>query len=150
MRMHVELRNHRGATVLAIVGTVDADGLRALRQPVAAATLGGDLVVIDLDRAELVDPVGLRALVTDVVGAGAGPRLRLVTRRNTTTALLARGRIHHLVAVHPSVEDAVAAHRLLVRRRRRSPWPSVDLRLLRVLARRRGPSLPVGWTTGRR
>ena len=114
MSVHIALRTHRGATVLVLSGA--ADRLEAVREALVPVLRTAGLVVVDVDTLTAVDPRRFRELVVGLLELGGDPaRLRLVARRNTIVQVLARGRIHHLVPLHRTVEDAVAfyyAHRL--------------------------------------
>ncbi len=99
----------RGATVVRVRGRADTASLAARRPSLAAAAAEARVVVVDLDQTTVAAPQAVR----DLVGAlGADPtRVHLVARRNSMVDLLARGRIHHVFAVHRRIEDAIAAHR---------------------------------------
>lgn len=117
MSLDVSVTIHRGATVLNLKGTADAPSLAARREALVRATGDAAVVVVDLDAATLAGPDALRQLVSLVAGPAGGDRVHLVARRNSVTTALAHWRIHHLVGVHRSVDDAIAAHRALGGRR---------------------------------
>ena len=109
MALSVVVSIDRGATVVRVRGRADSASVADRRAALAAAGADARVVVVDLDEATASAPQAVR----DLVGAlGADPtRVHLVARRNSMVDLLARGRIHHLFAVHRRIEDAIAAHR---------------------------------------
>lgn len=110
MSLHVTMSIDRGATVLRLSGTADPAGVAARRAALAAAALGAPFVVIDLDGVTSAAPEGLYELV-GALGSDLA-RVHLVARRNSVLATLALARVHHRVAVHRSIHDAFAAHRV--------------------------------------
>jgi anti-anti-sigma regulatory factor len=130
MSAEVRVRLHRGATVVSATGVADGTLLGPLTRALVVATADADLVVVDLDELTLLDADGLRGIIRAMVDAGRAPRLRLVTRRRSAAAVLARWRVHHLVPVHRTVDDAISVHRYLAGRvtegaasvRRRTSW----------------------------
>lgn len=92
MSLQVTVSVDRGATVLRLRGTADAA-----------------LVVVDLDETTAAAPEALRDLVRAV--ASDPSRVHVVARRNSLVGLLVQARVHHLVGVHRSLADAIAAHR---------------------------------------
>lgn len=113
MSLTVVVSVDRGATVVHVRGRADATSVAARRAWLAAAAADARLVVVDLDGTTAAAPQAVRDLVS-ALGAGP-PRVRLVARRNSVVTLLARGRIHHVFAVHRSIDDAIAAHRAAIR-----------------------------------
>ncbi len=112
MTLRLQIRDRPGATVVTASGVADERVLLLMRQAVAKAALHADLVVVELDQLALVDVSRLRDLLTAVNEAPRRASLRLVARRTSATALLVRWRIHHVIPVHRSVEDAIAMHRI--------------------------------------
>ena len=109
MSLEVSVSVDRGATVLRLRGTADPAGVAAARDVLAAAAADATLVVVDLDGTTGAAPDALRDLVR-VVAADPG-RVHVVARRNSVVGAVAQARLHHLVAVHRSIADALAAHR---------------------------------------
>lgn len=107
MNLSIEVRSDNFAVVVALAGAADAARLEQLRDPLTAALLDAGLVVLDLDELTTVDPGGLRAMIVDVPATARGGKLHIAARHAPTVATLARARIHHLVAVHRSVTDAL-------------------------------------------
>lgn len=66
------------------------------------------MLVLDLDELSSVDPAYLRELIVEVLRTARGGQLRIATTHAATLAALAEAHIHHLVAVHRSVSDALA------------------------------------------
>lgn len=66
--------------------------------------------MLDLDALTLVEPDALRAMVVHLLEAGPVGRLRLAARHGSAIAVLTRWRIHELVPIHTSVDDAVNTH----------------------------------------
>ncbi|MDQ4133864.1 MAG: hypothetical protein M3179_11825 [Actinomycetota bacterium] len=112
MTLKLRVRDHSGAMVVSATGVADERVLLLMREAVARAALNADLVVLELDELTLVDVGRLRELLTSVNGAPRRASLRVVARRTSALALLVRWRIHHLVPVHRSVEDAIATQRM--------------------------------------
>jgi hypothetical protein len=112
MGLKLQVRIQRWATVVSVTGVADERVLDLLREAVARAALTADLVVVEIDHLTLVDVSRLRELVTALNNSRRRASLRLVARRSSATALLVRWRIHHLVPVHRSVEDAITVHRV--------------------------------------
>jgi len=115
MSLHVAVSIHQEATVLRLTGAADPAGVAASSDMLAAAGAGTRLVVIDLDGTAAAAPDGLHDLVS-AFGADL-TRLHLVARRNSLIDLLTQARVHHRVAVHRSLDEAVAAHRAATGRR---------------------------------
>lgn len=108
MSLHVTVTVDRGATVLHLQGTADPAGVAAARQVLAAAAADAAVVVIDLDDTTAAAPEALRDIV-DAVAADPA-RVHVVARRNSMVGVLTQARVHHHVAVHRSLADALAAH----------------------------------------
>ena len=108
MSLSIQVRNEHGAVVVALAGAADASMLEPLGDPLAAALGDARLLVLDLDEITALDSAGLRAVLVGVLGTARGGQLRIAASHQTTVAALAEARIHHLVAVHRSVADALA------------------------------------------
>ena len=109
MSVRIAVRMYRGATVLVLSGP--ADSLDSVRQTLVPVLTTPGLVVVDVDPLTKVDPRRLRELVVGLLHFGGDPeRLRLVAGRNTMVQSLTRGRIHHVVPLHRTVDDAIAVH----------------------------------------
>jgi membrane-bound ClpP family serine protease len=109
MSLPVSVTVDRGATVLHLRGTADPAGVAAARDVLTAAAADAAMVVVDLDETTGGAPDALRDLVQVV--AADPERVHVVARRNSVVGLLTQARIHHLVAVHRSIADALAAPR---------------------------------------
>jgi anti-anti-sigma regulatory factor len=107
--LSIHVRSDNGAMVVALAGAADAAMLEPLRDPITAALSDAKVLVLDLDELSSLDPAWLRGLIIDVLGSARGGQLRVATSRAATFATLAEARIHHLVTVHHSVADALAA-----------------------------------------
>jgi anti-anti-sigma factor len=107
--LSIHVRSDNGAMVVALAGAADASMLEQLRDPITAALSDARVLVLDLDELSSLDPAWLRGLIIDVLASARGGHLRVATSRAATSATLAEPRIHHLVTVHPSVADALAA-----------------------------------------
>lgn len=110
MSLSVNVRNEHGTVVVALSGAADATMLAPLREPITAALSDAPLVVLDLDELTTTDPTALRDLVLAVLHDARGGRLRIAAGDGPAVDLLTRARVHHLVAVHPTVADARRAH----------------------------------------
>ena len=110
MTLRLTTAVHRGATLLTLAGTADFGAVAAQRTALAAAAAGAALVVVDLDQVTFADADGLRDLVALLAGRDREERVHLVTRRNSVTTVLTRARIHHVVGVHRTVDEAIAAY----------------------------------------
>ena len=109
MSVRISVRVHRGATVLVLSGAIDS--LDPVRDATVPFLRTPGLVVVDLDRLTTVDTRRLRELIVRLLDMGGDPeRLRLVVRRNSMLELVTRARVHHLVSLHRTVEDAIAVH----------------------------------------
>jgi hypothetical protein len=107
MSLDVTVTIQRGAAVLRLMGTADPADVAAGQASLAAAAGDARVVVVDLDGMTAAAPDGVRQLVATL---DAYPRrVHLVARRNSMVTLLTRARIHHVVDVHHSVADAIAA-----------------------------------------
>lgn len=109
MGVHIDIRYDQQAAVVSLAGAADITGLSMWAEMLSEAAAAAETVVVDLDRAELADkkPVAyLLDLFAEPAGRG---RVRLVARRSSLTGQLAGWKIHHRVAVYPSVKDALAA-----------------------------------------
>ena len=109
MSLEVVVSVDRGATVLRLRGTAEPAGVAAASEALAAAAADAAMVVVDLDGTTGAAPEALRDLVRAV--AGDPDRVHVVARRNSVIGVVAQARLHHVVAVHRSVADALAAHR---------------------------------------
>lgn len=107
MSLSIQVRSDNGAVVVALAGAADASMLEPLRDPISAALADTEVLVLDLDQLSNVDPAYLRELIIEVLGTARGGELRIATTHAATLAALAEARIHHLVAVHRSVSDAL-------------------------------------------
>ena len=109
MSVRISARIHRGATVLALSGAVDS--LDPVRDAAVPLLRTPGLVVVDIDSLTAVDTRRLRELIVRLLDVGGDPqRLRFVVRRNSLLELLTRARVHHLVSLHPTVDDAIGVH----------------------------------------
>ena len=95
--------------MLRLRGTADPAGVAAARGALAAAAADAAMVVVDLDGTTGVAPEALRDLVRAV--AGDPDRVHVVARRNSVIGVVAQATLHHGVAVHRRVADALTAHR---------------------------------------
>lgn len=107
MSLSIQVRNENGAMVVALAGAADASMLEPLLDPLTAALADARVLVLDLDEITALDAAGLRAVLIGVLGSARGGHLRIAASHQATVASLAEARIHHLVAVHRSVADAL-------------------------------------------
>lgn len=105
----IHVRSDNGAVVVALAGTADAPMLDSLRDPLSAALADIRALVLDLDEVTTLDAAALRDVLVRVLDTAGGGQLCLAASREATIARLAEARIHHLVAVHHSVADALPA-----------------------------------------
>jgi len=103
----IQVRSDSGAVVVALAGTADASMLDPLRNPLRAALADACALVLDLDEVTTLDAEALRDVLIAVLDSADGGRLCIAASREATFASLAEARIHHLVAVHRSVDDAI-------------------------------------------
>lgn len=108
MSLSIQVRNDNGAVVVALAGAADASMLEPLRDPLTAALADARVLVLDLDEITTLDASGLREVIVGVLADARGGRLRIAASHQATVASLAEARIHHLVAVHRSVADALS------------------------------------------
>ena len=104
----IQVRRDNGAVVVALAGLADASMLDSLRDPLCAAMADARVLVLDLDEVTTLDAEALRDVLIAVSDTAGDGRLCIAARHETTSASLAEARIHHLVAVHGSVADAVS------------------------------------------
>jgi anti-anti-sigma factor len=107
LSIHVHSTN--GAVVVALAGTADASMLQPVAGPLTAALDDTKVLVLDLDDLDTVDVAGMHDLITGVLAPARGGQLRIAASRAATMASLAQTEVHHLVPVHRSVGDALAA-----------------------------------------
>ena len=107
MGLSIQVRSDNGAVVVALAGTVDAPMLDPLRDPLSAALADARALVLDLDEVTTLDAAGLRDVLAGVLDTARGGHLRIAASHEATIARLAEARVHHLVAVHRSVADAL-------------------------------------------
>lgn len=107
MSLSIQVRNDNGAMVIALAGAADASMLEPLRDPLTAALGDARVLVLDLDQITSLDAGGLREVLVAVLGTARGGQLRIAASHQATVAGLTEARIHHLVAVHRSVADAL-------------------------------------------
>ena len=107
MAPSIQVRGDSGAVVVALAGTADASILDRLRDPLRAALADALALVLDLDEVTTLDAEALRDVLIAVLDCADGGRLRIAASREATFASLAAARIHHLVAIHRSVDDAI-------------------------------------------
>lgn len=110
MGVDISVTTERDATVVRLAGTADKRSLHRSWRSRLVAEADTAHVVVDLDGVVVATPEALRELIEDL---GGGPRVRLVARRNSVVERLVRWRIHHLVDLHRSLDDALAATRLM-------------------------------------
>ena len=108
MARSIQVRSDSGAVVVALAGTADASMLDPLRDPLRAALADACAVVLDLDEVTTLDAAALRDVLLAVLDTAGDGRLCIVASCEATFASVAEARIHHLVAVHRSVADAVS------------------------------------------
>ena len=108
MSLSIHVHSDNGAMVVELSGTANAPMLEPLAEPLTAALADAKVLVLDLDDLENVDAGSLRELITDVLATARGGQLRIAAGHAATVASLAEARVHHLVAVHRSVSDALA------------------------------------------
>jgi anti-anti-sigma factor len=68
--LQVHVSRERGATVVAVVGELDAASTPDLQRPLDAALAEGDVIVLDLTECDFVDSTGLHTIIdarTDVL-----------------------------------------------------------------------------------
>jgi anti-anti-sigma factor len=106
--LSIQVRNDTGAVVVAFAGAADASMLEPLRDPLTAALADARVLVLDLDEITTLDAAGLREVIVGVLNTARGGNLRIAASHQATVAGLAEARIHHLVAVHRSVADALS------------------------------------------
>jgi len=104
--LSINVRNEGNAVVISLAGAADANMLAPLRDPLTAALGDTGLVVLDLDELTIGEPDALRKLIVDVLDNGRGGRLRIAAGDDATLGALAEARVHHLVAVHRTIEEA--------------------------------------------
>ena len=108
MSLSIQVRNEHGAVIVALAGAADASMLEPLGDPLAAALTDARVLVLDLDEITALDAAGLRDVLVAVLGTARGGQLRIAASHQATVASLAQARVHHLVAVHRSVADALS------------------------------------------
>jgi anti-sigma B factor antagonist len=96
----------RGGAVLHVSG--DLDLASAPRVEEAMSELNADPVVIDLSECTFLDSAGMRVLLAGARQlADAGRSLRVVTSDPRILRVLEITAVDTLIAVHPTVEDAL-------------------------------------------
>lgn len=110
MSLSINVRHDDHTVVVTLSGAADASMLIPLRDPITPALGDAPLVVLDLDALTTTDPAALRALVVAVLDDARGGRLRIAASQVAAVDALTAARVHHLVAVHPTVAAARAAH----------------------------------------
>lgn len=108
MSLSIQVRSDNGAVVVTLAGAAGAGMLEPLRDPLTAALGDAKVLVLDLDELTDIDPLGLRAVLVEVLDAARGGQLRIAASHAHTIAALVEGRVHHLVPVHRSLRDALA------------------------------------------
>ena len=109
MSLSVHVSSDDGVVVVALAGTADAAMVAPLQAPLSEALADTRLLVLDLDGLTGVDADSLRAVIVALLEEARGGQLRIVAPDPDLRGRLAAARIHHLVAVHPSVGDAIYA-----------------------------------------
>lgn len=108
MGVHIDIRYHHGAAVVALAGDADVTGLSLWAEQLGEAA-AAEVVVADVDQARFADQQAL-AYLLGVLGDPRRPgHLRVVARRSSLTARLVTWKVHHRVAIHPNIKDALAA-----------------------------------------
>ena len=95
-----------GAGVLRVAGELDLASAPRLEEAIAAT--GADPIVIDLSECTFLDSAGMRVLVgsaRDLVDGGR--TLRVVANDPRILRVLEITAVDRLIAVHPTVEDAL-------------------------------------------
>lgn len=108
MSLSIHVHSTNGAVVVELAGTADASMLQPLVDPLTAALADAKVLVLDLDEVDTIDAGGVRNVLVDVLATARGGQLRIAASHAGTVASLAEARVHHLVAVHRSVSDALA------------------------------------------
>jgi len=95
-----------GAGVLHVVGELDLASASSLEG--AISELDADPVVIDLSECTFLDSAGMRVLLAGArQAADAGRSLRVVSSDPSILRVLEITAVDTLIAVHPTVEDAL-------------------------------------------
>lgn len=108
MGVHIDIRYQHRAAVVTLAGEADLTGLSLWAEPLGEAA-GAEVVVVDLDQARLADEKTLAYLLALFDGGDRPDRLHLVARRSSVTGQLVAWKIHHRIAIHPNVNDALRA-----------------------------------------
>ncbi|MFJ6676588.1 STAS domain-containing protein [Actinosynnema sp. NPDC091369] len=108
------VHHHRGVAVVEVVGEIDMACDRPIR---AAVTDQLDrrpaALVLDLTRVDFFGSTGIQLVVEAVVkAADRGVALALATDRRAVLRPLEITDVHHMVTIHPTVEDALASVRV--------------------------------------
>ncbi|MFF0490457.1 STAS domain-containing protein [Nocardia sp. NPDC003482] len=103
---------HDEATVLTVVGEVDLATAPALENAIEAA-LGGTpaALIIDLSQVTFLASAGMAALVAAHRRAGAATRIAVVADGPATGRQLKMTNLDQVFALHPTLEEALAALR---------------------------------------
>lgn len=107
MGVHIDISYQDQAAVITLAGDTDVAGLEVWAKPLGEAG-SAEVVVVDVDQARLVDQQALSYLLNVLDDPGRPWRLRLVARRSSLTGQLAAWKVHHRVAIHPNIKDALA------------------------------------------
>jgi anti-sigma B factor antagonist len=111
--LHVDKTDHAfpGVVVLAVSGELDLATISILKETVGGRLqVGGDRVVLDLSELSFCDSTGLGSFVgLHRQAQTVGVSFALAAPRKRVSDLLQISGINQVVAVHPTVAEAVAA-----------------------------------------
>jgi len=105
--LSIQVQSTNGTVVVALAGTADAPMLKPLLEPLSAALLGAQTLVLDLDQLTLSDAAPLRELVVALLDNAHGGQLTIAAGHDHAVGALTASRVHHLVPIHRSVADAI-------------------------------------------
>lgn len=105
--MSVRTTSNNGVVIVSLAGAADAAMLVPLRDALADALAEARVLVLDLDELDGVDAEALRGVLVDLLDDVRGGQLRIAASDPDIRSQLAGARIHHLVAVHHSVAEAI-------------------------------------------
>lgn len=110
--VHLRLREVGGIQVLRAAGEIDGSVIPLVREQLDGAALdGGPGFVLDLSELRFLDSTGLNLMI-DAANRlkEAGQELHIVTREGSHVGRLLRTtRVDEVVAVHPTLTDAIEA-----------------------------------------
>ncbi|MGI8678345.1 MAG: STAS domain-containing protein [Jatrophihabitans sp.] len=111
MELSVSHQSVGGHPVVSVSGEVDVYSAPALRESLTELfTSGVDTVVVDLTEVAFLDSTGLGALVeARATTTDAGGSLPLVCNQDRILKLFAITGLDSVFAIHPTIDEAVAA-----------------------------------------